>query len=528
MRPVSSALRSPWLLWCLALHLLLGGYYVAILPLWGAVPDEPLHYSRIKYQAEIGGFPLITDPRSFGEPLWVYCFTADPVGTSQHGPLYYSLAVPLYDATRGLTVQAQLYVLRLYSLFWGALCLPFAWAVLRRCFPENDTVCGLGLLAVTLSPHRLMLSAVVYNDIACVTTVFAALYLALRAAQLTGTRMLESAGENGSDPNSFRLSKGGAWAWFWAGVGLGLAFLAKRVALVALPAECFLLWATIRGGGWNWRRFLGSLSPFLAGFALLGGWWQARDLWIYGELFPTEPAIPHLSWGFLWANATTDQIQWMAAYAVRGFWLSIWSQVGWLPFDGPGWWPLVTRIIYGGLLLLTALTFVGFAWGWRGNWRDLHAAEGLSPRRLGVTFFLLLLGMIYGALHWVMLGSFHNNEETGKHGQAIFVGIVVLWFLAARQLFGKRGAVWGAGALVALLLAFNLGSLVWLQTNLIPRFAPATPALALQRVGDLPSGRAPGIWHRYLVPGVVQMGAPVARPATALEPATRANRAKLH
>lgn len=501
-----------WLALALALHFLLGGYYLVLLPLWGAVPDEPLHYSRIKYEAEIGGWPLITDPRHWGEPLAVYAFTADPVGTSQHGPFYYTLAVPLFQLTRGLTVEDQMYALRGYSLLLGALALPLAWGVLRRCFPGAPTLAGLGLLCVALAPHRLMLSAVIYNDIACVLTAFLALYVLVKVAQ--------EGASSGADAAAMRRV---AWGWFWVGVALGVAYLAKRVALIFLPAVLYLLWASLRSSGWSWARFVRHGLLFWAGMLLTCGWWVLRDYLLYGELFPVEPSFARLTWLQFLVNMPPEQYGTAFWFVLRGFWLSLWSQVGWLPFDGPGLWPVFTYAVHVGLLLVTLLTLIGLAAGWRGQWRSHLMASGTSPRLVAVAFLLLLAGMFYGALHFVLLTSLHGNEETGKHAQAIFVPLVGLWLLASRQLLGPARASWGAGALAGLLLAFNLGSMLWLSTSLIPRYAPPTPPLARLPVQDLPSGRAPGMWHRYVVPGVTQEAPAVTRPASAREPVTRTN-----
>ncbi len=208
-----------WLAAAVALHFVLGGIYVAVLPLWGGAPDEPIHYSRIKYEGEFGKFALITNPRLWGEPLAVYCFTADPVGAAAHGPLYYATGVPIFRLTRGLTVQQQLYALRCLSLLYGAAMIPLAWWILGMLFPKDPGLVVAGTYVVLLHPHRLLMSAVVYNDIATGATMFLFLGLLLRAAR----------------------DEGPAKAWFWAGCAFGLAFLAKRVALVAIPGTVVAL-----------------------------------------------------------------------------------------------------------------------------------------------------------------------------------------------------------------------------------------------------------------------------------------------
>jgi hypothetical protein len=481
-----------WLYLALGLHFLLGGLYRVILPLWGAVPDEPLHYSHIKYVAEFHRFPLITNPRHWGEPLAVYCFTADPCGTAQHGPLYYWSAVPLFYLTQGLTVEQQLYALRAWSLALGALMLPLAWAILRRLFPDDAGLVVTGTLVVALLPHRLLMSAVIYNDIACGAATFLFLWMLLRAAG----------------------DEGGERAWLYAGLALGLAFVTKRVALVTVPGAILALILQSRRLNWAPSHALRCLALWVLGFLLIGGWWVAHDFYLYGDLLPAEPGFHRLSWLQLWYSASPSELWTMLTLTLRGLWLSIWSQVGWLPFDAGMMWRAVTFTLYGGLGLLTLLIVVGYFGGLKDRWRGLSA----QTRDALASFVLMVAGMVYGAMHFVMLQSFHGNEETGKHAIAIFVCLVALLAAAWRWMLGPRRAVWGMGATACLLAAFNLASIVWLTTSLIPKFRPLTPSLAGERVRDLPSGVAPGIWHRYKVPGAVQRGGEVPRPPQADEP----------
>lgn len=258
-----------WLWLAVILHFLLGGVYLVILPLWGAVPDEPLHYSTIKYDAEFLRQPQITDPREWGEPLAVYAFTADPVGAVGHGPLYYWSSVPVFLLTRGLTVAQQMYGLRAWTLLFSVLMIPLAWGILRRLFPRDPGLVITGTLVVTLLPHRLEYSAVIYNDIAVATTTFCYLWLLLRAGGDEGT----------------------ARDWAYAGCALGLAFLAKRVALVAIPGSLVLLWLQSRRLGWTGRQAVAAGAAWVGGALLVGGWWLARDVYLYGKPFPTEPGF---------------------------------------------------------------------------------------------------------------------------------------------------------------------------------------------------------------------------------------------
>ena len=89
----------------LATHLALAACYALLLPLWGAVPDEPLHYSHVKYVAEKWRLPVIQDP--FRRDLKEYYFVADPAGAAQHGPAFYWPEAVIYKLTEGLTIYPQ-------------------------------------------------------------------------------------------------------------------------------------------------------------------------------------------------------------------------------------------------------------------------------------------------------------------------------------------------------------------------------------------------------------------------------------
>lgn len=467
----------------LVAHAVLAGTYLAILPLWGAVPDEPLHYSRIKYEAEFHRWPRITDPRPWGEPLAVYCLTADPAGTSQHGPLYYTPAVPLYQLTSGLSLKVQLYLLRGWSLLLGALMVLLAWLALRELFDDGRLVAA-GTMLVALLPHRLLMSAVIYNDIAC------------GAATTLYLLWLIRAGKGG-------LS-GAFSAWFVAGCGLGLAYLAKRVVLVTVPGSLVLIWLWHRRSGRPRDDLARAVGAWLLGFLLIGGWWIALDARRYGELLPMEPGLGRATWLELFAALPAGEIARLTGFALRGLWLSIWSQVGWVPLDAGAGWTVVAWLLYGAFALATVAVPLGLVRGWR--------REPGQERDLQLCFVVMLAGMVYGALHWVLLSGFHGNEETGKHAIALIVPLVALAAWAWRALLGERraaAALWlGAG----LFLLFNLASVARLTTYLIPTHAPPDPPQATARVRDLPSGAAPGLWHRYRVPGVVQQGGYIAPP----------------
>lgn len=445
----------------LAFHLVLAGIYVVLLPLWGAVPDEPLHYSHVKYVAEHWKLPIIED--AFRD-LKEYYFVADPAGTAQHGPLYYWPAALIYRATMSLTLTQQQYVLRLWSVFLGLLMIIFAWKAFCLLFPAQPLVSCASTLLLTLIPHRLMISAVIYNDIGAAAAATLAFWLLIRAAMSDNT----------------------ARGWLWAGLGWGLAMLAKMAALVIIPAGLGVLFV-------RWRQKEMSLKQaaqyglfYLLGGLLLCSWLLARNFYLYGELFPQEPKPPGYGWLDVIFDPTFGFAVWMT---LRGYWLSLWSQVGWLPQEA-------APPLYGLLLLLTAITGLGLLAGVRGAYRGLNKAHCA----LLAGFFLTGLAALYGAFHRTILVSFHSHEQMGKHAQAELVPFIALAAAAWRHWAGPRRLPLILLAGAGIMFIFNMLSIYNLQTNLIPRFAPTPPPMASWKVKDLPARGIPWIQNRPDVP----------------------------
>jgi len=219
--PEPTTNRCRWMLAAaLLVHLGLATYYAFLLPLWGAVPDEPIHYSHVKYVAENWRLPVIADPF---RDLKEYYFVADPAGAAQHGPAFYWPAAVLYKLTEGLTLCDQQYALRLYSVLLGLVMVYLAWIGFALLFPDEPWVVFGATLLLTLMPHRLLISAVIYADIMAAATAALAVWALIRATVRDETTR----------------------GWLWAGLALGVAMVAKTSALLILPlaaAALFLRW----------------------------------------------------------------------------------------------------------------------------------------------------------------------------------------------------------------------------------------------------------------------------------------------
>jgi len=446
----------------LAAHLALSLTYAFLLPLWGAVPDEPIHYSHVKYVAEHWSLPVIDDPF---RDLKEYYFVADPAGAAQHGPLYYWPAAVIYSLTTGLTLTAQQYALRLWSVLLGALMVFFAWRAFALLFPGRPLVTFGSTLLLTLIPHRLLVSAVIYADIGAAATATLALWGLIWAV---------------------KTSPGGR-GWVLAGMALGLAMLAKTSAVLIIPALVGALLVLWRRGTLGLRRAVCDGLLYAAGMLLLSGWWLVRSVMLYGELLPTEPKPP----GFGWLDVLFDP-----SFGFVG-----WSQVGWLP----GW---AGQPVYGLLLALTGITLAGLiAAAVRGASRGAATANFA----LAAGFVLTGLATFYAALHRTILVSFHSNEQTGKHAQTVLVAFIALAVAAWQHLAGARRVPAVLAGAAALMVIFNVLSIYNLQTDLIPRFAPTPPEMATWKVRDLPTSGIPWVKERPATPNRYLINGPQSR-----------------
>lgn len=198
---------------------------------------------------------------------------------------------------------------RAVSGLWGAAAVVFTYLAARQLRPGDRGLAPLAAALVALNPQLLFTTALVSND---------ALLAALGAALLWWCVR----GGGGSRGGSLR------WAVV-AGALFGLALLTKQSALLLGPV---LLLAGWRAAGGRWRRAAALTLAWGLTSLLVAGWWFARNLALYGDLFglavfKTEFATQPFAWG--------DPLAWLGA--ARQLFGSFWGRFGWMSLPAPAW-----------------------------------------------------------------------------------------------------------------------------------------------------------------------------------------------
>ncbi len=477
-----------WLALLIGAHLALGLVYAWATPIFEA-SDEGHHVGVIAWLRAGHGLP-VQDPTRDREHITIY---------AQEGsqpPLYYVIG---WLATAGLpagdfenahtpnplsrvgnpatTHNPNLYrpqaapgetwtltmALRVLSLVMSCGTIGLSYALAARLTGRAE----LGLLAATLvafNPMVLFINASANNDnlvMLLTTGTLVALYAIwigagrLSALQATGLGLL-----------------------------LGLAALTKLNGLVLWPIAGLVLvgraleWSRGPGAGWGaWlrlERYRAAAPTILTtglitfGVALaVSGWWYARNLMLYGELFGTATMVAIAgprSIG-LWELITQE---WY------GFFLSYWGVFGGFTVIGPD----EVNALFAGL------TLAGMLGG------ALALADTLRTRAWRTATLARGFGLVLTGLVLVTLAAFISwtRQTFASQGRLMFgviaplsLGLAYGWLALATRLRIAR-LVWLAPAMLAVVAAFLPVAVI------APRYQPPAPIaevdlpVALRRV----------------------------------------------
>jgi hypothetical protein len=329
--------RSLWLAWFLCIsHGLL---FVVTTPLWEGW-DEAFHYSYIQILAEQGSLPVFGQSivsreiaRSFdyaplshasnlnvGEnhtefrdywklppeerlrrqqalraiPSTEAKLLPDPRNRyrsyeAHHGPLYYVLSAPVYQAFSSSSLPARATALRLFSLLLGSITIFLAFSITRYVSLKPRHLFVVPLL-LALLPLLYPTIGRISNDSLGVT-LFTALVCSVLRYFARSCRVRDAA---------------------LIGVVLGLGLLTKAYFLTAIPAIIVIFaaaWATGRE-----RRRVVMHCCLIGGLVvLLAGWWYARNYSLYGNLSGMQELTANASLSLLDRIAAIPEVPWFTS-----------------------------------------------------------------------------------------------------------------------------------------------------------------------------------------------------------------------
>ncbi|TMC52333.1 MAG: hypothetical protein E6J26_09190, partial [Chloroflexi bacterium] len=310
-----------------------------------------------------------------------------------------------------------LHVARLLSSVLSTLSVGFAYWLARELFPHSASLRFGTMLFTALVPMFAFVSGSVNNDNAVVLFSTIGVWWALRTVRLGD------------------LSARGA---LLAGVVTGLGALSKSsalglVGLFALAA----LFAFVRGrqpdGHVTLRRLARYGAIFLAGVALIAGWWFVRNQVLYGDwlgwsafLDVVGRRVPPASLAQLWSER-------------EGFVWAYWGVFGTLNV-------VIPHSVYDLLDLLALLALLGGAWALvrLGAQRRFNAVPPLAWFQLSLCVVWLAL-IFVSLLRWTAL-------TPASQGRLMFPCLAVI---AAGAAFGMsqihRALLWTTAAALALL-----------------------------------------------------------------------------
>ena len=370
-------------------------------------PDSVYHVGVIKHIAETGALPVQSPDHDelyahegsqpplyylLMTPLWRMIDTSDFAEFLQLNPLVFkghpdrlgnrSFAFyrqPHPPDLRGASLA--LYLIRLATLAMGALTIYAIYQAARALAPRSLHLAILAAAFAAFNPQFLYIASSVSNDA-----------LVSMLAALATWQMIVMLREGFDRRRSFLL-----------GLLIALASLTKLGGLyVGLIVALCGLWIAIRDR--DWRGFVALAAWLAALWLIIAGWWYARNLMLYGELFGTNMLIAH----FGGRSASLSQI---INDEFQGLRLSYWGLFGWFSI-------FTSRLHYLAMDALSLLAAAGLAIATFVNRRNRFT--------LSAILLLSLLVAIAGAsLLW------YTMRTTSSQGRLLFPVIGAISLLLA-------------------------------------------------------------------------------------------------
>ena len=348
----------------------------------------------------LGGIPLLSNIRvSFP---WALSHPGENLGwdtVSYHFPSFieffqrhtlWSLEGPFQSYSFAFELIGNFFS-QLFTDHWGliladgfALVLLVAsiFAVIRNLAPVlvaprpiHWVSCGFFAVGMWVCVHSISIGDVGKNDVFMAACLIAALSFAL---EIIGDRCRSSLQRRS--------------LLFLVSISVGLALATKPSALAFVPFFAVVIWFVFQKKWGGIRGGLISAIVFMVGVAVLGGFWLARNVWVYGTLSPVTGA---------WKLSVVANLNNPALYEVK---------TGSLLF------------VAGVLAILPGLFLL---------FRQRKNPESVLPL-IALLLFHVVACLAFVVTPWAV---FHNNLTSStwdlRYGMALFVSAALIYSLTA-------------------------------------------------------------------------------------------------
>lgn len=395
--------------------LLLGFCALALLYNWATplyeAPDEVWHDAYVRWLAQGNGLPSLSDDASgagqeVAQPPLYYGVAAllrfpfddgDWHTRLWHNPHfgYQALDNALDNKNMLIHTEAErfpwrgailaIHVTRLTSLLFGILTVLAAWGLGYEAIQTHRGALLTAAL-VAFQPQFIFICGVINNDSAAAALATVTLWATARVFRrgLTARRAAV------------------------LGILVGLAVLSKTSALALFfgigAALCWQAWRERL----SWKTLAATLGLYLALALAVGGWWYARNLWLYGD-----PLATSRHFDTLWRNPQPKSIPELLRdipLLIRSFW----GAYGWGHIFWPDW-------VYALLTLVAGLCVFYGAWRAFGFLRMGFARAALREA-VDATGGIYLLGAGWCVAIGVAL-LYWMREVAAPHGRLFFPAI---------------------------------------------------------------------------------------------------------
>jgi 4-amino-4-deoxy-L-arabinose transferase-like glycosyltransferase len=338
---------------------------------------------------------------------------------AQQLPLYYLLLTPLFLATRGLSLVAQVLCLRMASVLIASLIVPLVFAVCRNVLPDVRFALLVALLTASL-PGLFIDTCRVANDGLAVVAASAVILYAIKASRPAA----------------------GLRVWVILGLLMGAALLTKAYLLVfvaLLPLAAVLRIAREPSK----RRIASGCAMAIVTCLVIGAWWYVRAWWITGTVSGEQLDAQTARLPLAQKLSSVLAIDWRKVFddAVRShIWVGAWSFL------------VVHAWMYRVFELVGLIAIVGlFAFFLRLR-LDASRAANPSVRAADVALLLAAWVLICLVVAYHSFVVFLTQSSSTAQGWYLYPGLASELTLIAVGFLGLVGERWSPRCLALLCL----------------------------------------------------------------------------